>query len=133
MSPRFLSLAEVLEFHEDLLRSFGGKPGIRDLALLESAVVMPQSGSGQEYFHEFPFGMAAAYAYHIAQNHAFVDGNKRTALATALVFLEINGHPVLGGEAELEAATRRVASGKLDKDGFASILEKTYKLCKGGT
>jgi death-on-curing protein len=132
MSPRFLSLAEVLEFHEDLIRSFGGKPGIRDLALLESAVAMPQSGSGKEHFHDFPFAMAAAYAYHIAQNHPFIDGNKRTALAAALVFLEINGYPILGGEDELEAATRKVASGKMDKDGFAGMLKKTYKRFKSG-
>ncbi|MFA6030226.1 MAG: type II toxin-antitoxin system death-on-curing family toxin [Elusimicrobiota bacterium] len=130
MSPRFLSLAEVLEFHEDLLRSFGGESGIRDLALLESAVAMSKSGSGKKYFHEFPFGMAAAYAYHIAQNHPFIDGNKRTALAAALVFLEINRHPILGGEDALEAATRKIASGKMDKDGFAGILEKTYKRFK---
>ena len=76
--------------------------------------------------------MAAAYAYHIAQNHAFSDGNKRTALAAALVFLEINGYPVLGGEDELEAATWELASGRMDKDGFASILERTYKRFKGG-
>jgi len=133
MWPRFVSLAEVLEFHKDLLRSFGGKPGIRDLALLESAVAMPQSGSGEEYFHEFPFGMASAYACHIVRNHAFVDGNKRTALATALVFLEINGYPILGGEDELEAATRKIASGEMEKEGFADMLGKIYKRYKGGT
>jgi death-on-curing protein len=131
MAPQFLSLVEVLEFHEDLLRSFGGKPGIRDSALLESAVAMPRSGSGKGYFHGFPFGMAAAYAYHIAQNHAFIDGNKRVALAAALVFLEINGHAVMGGENELEAATRKVAAGKMSKDGFARVLEDVYKRSKG--
>ena len=76
---------------------------------------MPQSGFGEVFFHEFPFDMAAAYAFHIAQNHPFVDGNKRTALTAALVFLEINAHPVMGGEDELEAATRKVASGEMDK------------------
>jgi death-on-curing protein len=132
MSPQFLSLVEVLEFHDDLLRSFGGKPGIRDLALLESAVAMPQSGSGKKYFHEFPFGMAAAYAYHMAQNHPFVDGNKRTALVASLVFLEINGYAVMGGEDELEAATWEVASGNIDKEGFAGVLETIYKRHKSG-
>ena len=132
MSPQFLSLVEVLEFHEDLLRSFGGKPGIRDLALLESAVAMPQSGTEKKHFHEFPFGMAAAYAYHIAQNHAFVDGNKRTALVAALVFLEINGYPIMGGEEDLEDATREVASGNMNKDGFAGVLENIYNRHKSG-
>jgi death-on-curing protein len=70
--------------------------------------------------------MAAAYLYHLAQNHPFVDGNKRTAFAAALTFLELNGYPVMGGEDELEAATVKVASGKLDKSGAAAVLEKLY-------
>ena len=126
MSPRFLALPEILGFHEELIRDFGGSPGIRDLGLLESAVALPQAGTGGEFFHAFPFEMAAAYAYHIAQNHPFVDGNKRTAFVSALTFLEINGHPVMGGENDLEAATRMIASGKLDKKGFALLLEKAY-------
>ena len=127
MPPEFLTLSEVLEFHEDLISEFGGSPGVRDLGLAESAVAMPQSGFGDEFFHAFPFEMAAAYAYHIAQNHPFVDGNKRTALAAALTFLEVNGYPVMGGEEALEKATRQVASGKLDKKGFAAILEDLYQ------
>jgi death-on-curing protein len=133
MLPKFLTLAEILEFHEDLLSSFGGSPGIRDLGVLESAVAMPQSGLGNAFFHQFPFEMAAAYAFHIAQNHAFVDGNKRTALTAALVFLEINEYPVMGGEEELEAATREIASGKMDKSVFAKVLERAYSLHKGGS
>ena len=95
--------------------------------MAESAVSMPESGTGDEFFHRFPFEMAAAYAYHIAQNHPFVDGNKRTALASALTFLELNGYSVMGGEDSLEQATRKVASGLMDKNGFAAILEQTYR------
>jgi death-on-curing protein len=62
--PKFLTLTEVLEFHEDLIREFGGSPGIRDLGLVEAALAMPQSGAGEEFFHAFPFEMAAAYLYH---------------------------------------------------------------------
>jgi death-on-curing protein len=124
--PQFLTLTEVLEFHEDLIREFGGSPGIRDLGLAESALAMPQSGAGDEFFHAFPFEMAAAYLYHIAQNHPFIDGNKRTALAAALTFLELNGYVVLGGEYELESAMRKVASRKLDKSGAATLLERIY-------
>ena len=126
MSPKFLTLTEVLEFHEDQLRENGGSPGIRDLGLAEAALAMPQSGAGDEFFHAFPFEMAAAYLYHIVQNHPFIDGNKRTAFAAALTFLELNGYGVMGGEDELEAATWKVASGKLDKSGAAAILEKIY-------
>ncbi len=131
--PKFLTLAEVLNFHEDLLHSFGGGPGIRDLSLLESAMAMPESGSDDVFFHEFPFEMAAAYAFHIVKNHAFVDGNKRTGLAAALVFLEINKYSVKGGEKELEIATRRLASGTMEKKDFAEVLEKAYKKFQTGT
>ena len=126
MEPKFLTLSEVLMFHEDLIRSFGGGQGVRDLRLLESALAMPQSGSGDVFFHGFPFEMAAAYAYHIAQNHPFVDGNKRAALTAALIFLEVNGYPVLSGEDELEAATRQVASGAMAKKGFAKLLRELH-------
>ena len=126
MFPRFLTLAEVLEFHEELIRDFGGSPGIRDLGLAEAALSMPQAGAGEKFFHAFPFEMAAAYLYHLAQNHPFVDGNKRTAFAAALTFLELNGYPVMGGEDELEAVTRKIASGKLEKKAAAKILKKIY-------
>jgi death-on-curing protein len=131
MPPRFLTLSEILEFHEEMIRDFGGNPGVRDLGLAESAVAMPEAGLGGEFFHAFPFEMAAAYAYHIAQNHPFIDGNKRTAFSSALTFLELNGHAVLGGEDELEAAVRKIASGKLDKKEFAALLEKLYHDHKG--
>lgn len=126
MSPRFLTLSEVIEFHKELIRDFGGNPSIRDLGLIESAIAMPQSGADGEFFHGFPFEMAAAYAYHIAQNHPFVDGNKRTAFASALTFLELNGYPIMSGEDELENATRKIASGELDKKEFAILLEQIY-------
>lgn len=127
MPPKFLTLSEILEFHQDLIAAFGGSPGVRDLGMAESAVAMPQAGAGDEFFHAFPFEMAAAYAYHIAQNHPFIDGNKRTALTAALTFLEVNKYAVMGGEETLEEATRKVASGKLDKKGFAAILEQVYR------
>ena len=126
MAPKFLTLSEVLEFHDDLIASFGGSPGVRDLGLAESALAMPQAGMDDQFFHAFPFEMAAAYAYHIAQNHPFVDGNKRTALAAALTFLEVNGYPMMGGEDDLEKATRQVASGKMDKKGLTAMFEQTY-------
>ena len=126
MTPKFLTLSEILEFHEDLIDSFGGSHGVRDLGLAESAVAMPQTGMGDEFYHAFPFEIAAAYAYHLAQNHPFIDGNKRTALATALTFLEINEYPIMGGEEILEDAMRSVASGKLNKKDLSAILEKTY-------
>ena len=75
---------------EDQIRNYGGAYGVRDLKLLESAIYMPESSFDGKYLHETIPAMAATYAYHICQNHPFIDGNKRVALACSLVFLDIN-------------------------------------------
>ncbi len=85
---RFLSLEDVLELHAMQLGSYGGATGIRAPDLLESAVMTPQASFGGQYVHSDVYEMAAAYAFHIAENQPFVDGNKRTALASALIFLD---------------------------------------------
>lgn len=74
--------------HDEQIEVYGGIHGIRDKGLLESAVMMPQASFGGEYLHNGLFEMSAAYAFHIAENQPFLDGNKRTALVAALVFLE---------------------------------------------
>ncbi len=81
---RFLTVDEVLELHDLQIQRYGGSSGVRDKGLLESAVAMPQASFGGKYMHEGLFQMAAAYAFHIAENQPFIDGNKRTALAAAL-------------------------------------------------
>ena len=83
---RFLSVADALELHDLQLEAYGGATGIRAPDLLESAIMTPQASFGGQYVHNGIFEMAAAYAFHIAENQPFVDGNKRTALAAALVF-----------------------------------------------
>jgi death-on-curing protein len=87
----FLTMSEVLLILEDPIRNYGGIYGVRDINLLSSAIYMPESGFGGQYFHETIPAMAAAYAFHICQNHPFIDGNKRVALAISLVFLDIKG------------------------------------------
>ncbi len=79
--PCFLTLAEVIEIHVDQIKRYGGRQGIRDFGLLESALAQPEASFGGEWLHRDVYEMAAAYAYHICQNHPFIDGNKRTALA----------------------------------------------------
>ncbi|MHB9294263.1 putative death on curing protein [Hollandina sp. SP2] len=86
----FLTLSEVLFILEDQIRNYGGIYGVRDINLLSSALYMPQSSFDGQYLHKTIPAMAAAYAFHICQNHPFVDGNKRIALASSLVFLDIN-------------------------------------------
>src|SRR4030042_6190297 len=97
----FLTLAEVIEIHNDQIQRYGGKAGIGDLNLLSSAISMPYASFSGTFLHAGIYEMAAAYAFHISQNHPFVDGNKRTALAAALVFLEMNGNGISDNKGNL--------------------------------
>lgn len=118
--PRFLELAEVLTLHEAGIEEFGGKPGVRDQGLLESAIAVPRQTVAEEFAHSIPFGMAAAYAFHLCKNHPFHDGNKRAALAAMVVFLRLNGWEL--NVPDFEAADRilAVAQGSLGKDSLAA-------------
>lgn len=111
----FLSLDDVLEIHRDQIKRYGGSLGIRDMELLQSAVAMPAAGFGNEYLHKDIFEMAAAYLFHITQNHPFVDGNKRTGAVAAIVFLAMNDVEFIADEDEVEVFVRSVATGKCDK------------------
>lgn len=122
--PLFLTLDEVLSLHEDQLRLFGGSEGIRARGALESAVAMPAATFGGTYLHSDIFEMAAAYAFHIAENQPFVDGNKRTGLNAALVFLDLNGWLVSDPEMELYDAMISLSAHSLDKRGLAATLRR---------
>ena len=119
----FLTLAEVVEIHKDQIERYGGSSGIRDIGLLSSAVAMPYASFSSEFLHADIYEMAAAYAFHICQNHPFVDGNKRTALASALVFLELNGISISDPKEKLYDAMIKLATGKINKPEFAKILK----------
>ena len=123
--PTFLTLAEVIEVHADQIRRYGGQAGIRDLGLLESALAQPEGTFGGEWLHPDSFEMAAAYAYHLCQNHPLLDGNKRTALACALVFLELNRAPLTKDpKGALQDAMLRVASGRMQKKRLGELFRK---------
>jgi death-on-curing protein len=91
MAIAFLSLAEVLEIHQDQIVRYGGEPGTRDLGLLKSALAMPAATFGGRCLHTDLFEMAAAYLFHLVQNHPFIDANKRVGAVAAIVFLDLNG------------------------------------------
>lgn len=118
----FLTLAEVMEIHADQVSRYGGSEGIRDINLLSSAIAMPPASFGGSFLHADLYEMAAAYAFHISQNHPFIDGNKRTALASALVFLGLNGSNITYRDRKLYDAMIAIASGKIGKPEFAGIL-----------
>lgn len=115
MDPLFLTLEEVLAIHEDRIRKYGGSLGIRDLGLLQSAMGTVEATFGGSYLHETLFEMAAAYLFHICRNHPFVDGNKRTALACALVFLRLNDRRIKADEDDLHDLVIGVAEGRVTK------------------
>ena len=113
--PNFLTLDEGLGIHADQIRVYGGPSGLRDLALLRSAIAMPETSFNGEYLHPSTFEMAAAYLFHLARNHPFVDGNKRTALMCALVFLGLNGQRLRADADDLYALVDGVTAGEVDK------------------
>lgn len=94
------------------------------MGLLQSALAMPSSGFGEEYFHKDLYEMAAAYLFHIVKNHPFVDGNKRAGFVASYVFLRLNGVLVTADEASYEKITLDAAQGKADKPQIAAFFRK---------
>ena len=124
MDILFLELDEVLEIHQDQIHRYGGSSGVRDMSLLQSALAMPGFGFGDQYFHEDIFEMATAYLFHIAQNHPFVDGNKRAGAMAAFIFLQMNGIRLASGENSYEKLVRGAAQGKTDKSKIADFFRQ---------
>jgi death-on-curing protein len=122
--PLFLTFPEVIEIHRNQIECYGGRDGLRDVSLLTSTLAVPESTFDGQFLHRDLFEMAAAYAYHICQNHPFIDGNKRTALAAALVFLELNSVDIEDPDGILYETMIGVASGQKKKDEIANVFRK---------
>lgn len=120
--PEFLRVDEVLEIHRDQIERYGGDAGLRDANALLSAIAAPESGARGARFHRDLFEMAAAYFFHLVRNHPFVDGNKRTGLAAALVFLDLNGIVIEADEDDLTRFVLDLARGRHDKATVAEYL-----------
>lgn len=118
--PEWLAVDIVLDFHAEQLAMFGGPDGIRDLGLLESALARP--------VNKFAYGetslaaLAAAYGFGIARNHPFIDGNKRTALASVIVFLGLNGFWLDAPQNEMTAVILSLAAGEITEDVLAGWI-----------
>lgn len=119
----FISVEEAIEVHDTLVSTYGGLHGIRDLGLLISAIEMPKATMFGEYLHKSLFDKAAAYLFHIVCNHAFLDGNKRTGAACALIFLHQNGHDANYNIPELEEMVCKVAQNFLSKEQISMFLQ----------
>jgi len=128
-SLKHLTVEAVKAIHHEVLAAHGGAAGIRDETLLESAVAAPQASMMGQPLISDPIEIAAAYLFYICKNHAFVDGNKRTALAACLVFLEENGFLADRKLAinEWEQFVLDVAASQLDRAATTRRLRKVLK------
>jgi death-on-curing protein len=122
MPLRFLTIADVLLLHEDQVAGYGGKAGMRDQGLLESALSQPFASFDGQQLHTDVYEIVAVYLFHVVQNHPFVDGNKRTGLVAALTFLVDNGIEIDAAKGELYDLTMRVATGVAKKPEVAQFF-----------
>jgi death-on-curing protein len=128
--PRFLTISEVMEIHDQEISTAGGLPGVRDVKALESALGAPQASFSGQFCMDI-FEMAAAYINSIALNHPFLDGNKRTALATSLTFLFMNGYEIdEHDDGELADKTLDLVARKITKSDLAQYLKSRSKEIK---
>ena len=123
--PEWVLRETVLTLHEQSLAQFGGLAGIRDEGLLDSALGRPQNLFA--YGKPTLFALAASYAFGLAKNHPFIDGNKRTAFVTAVLFLELNGRRFSAEEADAAVRTLALAAGEMSEAEYAAWLKTNSK------
>lgn len=124
MSPRYtwIERVVVLTIHDEQLAEHGGGSGLRDAGLLDSALAKPQQLAN--YGEPSVFDLAAAYAFGVARNHLFIDGNERTAWVLARLFLELHGHTHVGSDLDTVVTMLKVAAGEIAQDDFAAWLRQ---------
>jgi death-on-curing protein len=123
-----LTVEIVREIHAEAIAAFGGSHGIRDQALLESAVAAPQASFAGKSPYADVIEMAAAYLFYLCRNHPFIDGNKRTALGACLVFLRLNGVQPDPDGMDWEELTLEVASSALNREQATERLRRLVRL-----
>src|SRR5437764_10745227 len=124
---RFLPTEIVLAIHDDQIRLYGGVYGVLDDAALDAALHMPQAQFSGQFLHSTIFHMAAAYGFHLCQNHPFLDGNKRTAGMAMFTFLKLNGLEPIVAEFDYYVKMMEVATGQLSKEELAVWLQTAVK------
>ena len=131
MKVSFLTLDEVLALHADQIERYGGRPGIRDIRLLQSALGVPRATFERRFLHGSLHEMAAAYLFHLVQDHPFIDGNKRVGLAALLAFLGLKSRWLDADPDELERLVRSVAAGKTTKAEVAVFVQRHMRPRRG--
>ena len=123
MAIRFLPEELVTIIHSDLLQRYGGKAGLRDIALLQSALAQPKVTVGRKFVHKSVFDKAAAYGFHLCKNHPFIDGNKRVAFVLMDLFLQRNGWEIAANEQDAYSLMIDLSSGNVSKTELSSWLK----------
>jgi death-on-curing protein len=125
MTPQWIDLSVVLAIHEQQIAEHGGSLGIRDLGMIESALGRPQN----LLIYNDPdiFDLAAAYAYGLAQNHGFIDGNKRTAYVVTRLFLILNSYDIIASAVDKVITFEKIGKGEIDQAALASWLRSHSK------
>ena len=128
-----LTIDVVREIHDEALKRFGGLEGIRDENLLASAVLAPQSSFGGKSPFADLIDIAAAYLFYICRNHPFLDGNKRTAMMAAIVFLRLNGIEPAPDSERWEKLMLDIAASKIDRQETTARLRRLLKRLRGNS
>jgi death-on-curing protein len=126
----FLKLEEVVAIHHDQVRRYGGSHGIRDLNLLMSSVSLPQASFAGEYLYPTLFAKVASLIHSLIMNHAFVDGNKRTAMTSGARFLYINGYKLKVHQKNMVETAVSIGSGKLNIELLARWVKENSRKIK---
>jgi death-on-curing protein len=120
--PVFLTLDEIIDIHRDQIARYGGSEGIRDWGMLQSAIAVPAVSFGGQFLHADVCEMAAAYLFHIVQNHPFIDGNKRVGAVAAYIFLSLNNIRLKADQATYGELVFSVARGETSKSTVAEFF-----------
>ena len=123
IEPRWLAVVHILAIHSDQIQAHGGSLGLRDRGLLESALERPRNRFHYDPDADLPT-LAAAYGFSLANNHPFVDGNKRVAFQAMYLFLGLNGFRIDAPEEEVVATILSLASGELEEPNLAAWLRE---------
>jgi len=127
----FLTLDEAIALHADQIERYGGRPGIRDLGLLQSALGVPSATFEGRSLYEGHHEMAGAYLFHIVRNHPFADGNKRVGLAILLAFLGLNFRWLDAHPMEVERLVLGIAGGTTTKAEAAVFVQQHLRPRRG--
>jgi len=130
--PRWLIKADIIELHDYLIDRTGGSPGLRDDALLESALARPLNRSNYEGVEDVR-DLAATYEIGLAKNHAFIDGNKRAAFLGMGLFLELNGWMLTAADEDAIATFYALAASEMDEDAVATGFAPTARRVESAT